>query len=158
MVRSRWASSRHKREGLPFGKAPISRGSRGQASPQVARRLLNDLISPRKERGRHIEPEGFRGLHVDHQLVARRCLDREVGGPGSDMPQQHALASFWRASGYSTRQDAPCFYFSITASAAVIRSSSGSLMQCSVSLALSDNSFSTSITAGSCSYEVAAGH
>jgi hypothetical protein len=51
----------------------------------------------------------------------------------------------------ATRQDAACFYFSIIASAAAIRSSSGSLMQCSVSLALSDNSFSTSITAGSCS-------
>jgi hypothetical protein len=51
----------------------------------------------------------------------------------------------------ATRQDAACFYFSIIASAAAIRSSSGSLMQCSVSLALSDNSFWTSITAGSCS-------
>jgi hypothetical protein len=71
-----------------------------------ALRLLYDLISPREERGRHIEPEGLRGLQVDHQLVFRRRLHREVGGPGSDMPQQHALASFWRAWGYATRQDA----------------------------------------------------
>jgi hypothetical protein len=67
--------------------------------------LLNDLISPRKQRGRHIEPEGLRGLQVDHQLVFGRRLHREIGGPGSDMPQQHALASFWRAWGYATRQD-----------------------------------------------------
>jgi hypothetical protein len=33
------------------------------------------------------------------------------------------------------RDKMPCCYFSITASAAVIKSSSGSLMQCSVSLA-----------------------
>ena len=46
------------------------------------------------------------------------------------------------------RDKMPCSYFSITASAAVIKSSSGSLMQCSVSLALSNKSFSTSITAG----------
>jgi hypothetical protein len=70
-----------------------------------ALRLLNDLISPREERGWHIEPEDPRGLQVDHQLVAGRRLYREVGGPGSDMPQQHALAS-WRASSYATRQDA----------------------------------------------------
>ena len=29
--------------------------------------LLYDLISPREERGRHVEPEGLRGLQVDHQ-------------------------------------------------------------------------------------------
>ena len=68
-----------------------------------ALRLLYDLISPREERGRHIEPEGLRGLQVDHQLVFRRRLHREVGGPGSDMPQQHALASFWRAWGAMPR-------------------------------------------------------
>ena len=68
--------------------------------------LLYDLISPCEQRGRHIEPEGLRGLQVDHQLVFSRRLHREVGGPGSDMPQQHALASFWRAWGYATRQDA----------------------------------------------------
>src|SRR6202048_3502687 len=42
--------------------------------------LLNDLISPRKQRGRHIEPEGLRGFQVNHQLVFGRRLDREVGG------------------------------------------------------------------------------
>jgi hypothetical protein len=42
-------------------------------------------------------------------------------------------------------------HFPSTASAAVITSSSGLLMQCSVSFAPSDNIFSRSITAGSCS-------
>jgi hypothetical protein len=42
--------------------------------------LFNDLISPREERGRHIDPERLGGRHVDHQLVARRCLHWEVGG------------------------------------------------------------------------------
>ena len=41
------------------------------------------------------------------------------------------------------RDTMPCSYYSITASAAVITSSSGLLMQCSVSLALSNKSFST---------------
>jgi hypothetical protein len=40
--------------------------------------LLNDLISPREQRGRHIEPEGLRGLQVDHQLVFGRRL--HLGG------------------------------------------------------------------------------
>ena len=42
-------------------------------------RLLYDLISPREERRGHIEPEGLRGLQVDHQLVSDRCLHGEVG-------------------------------------------------------------------------------
>jgi hypothetical protein len=61
---------------------------------------------PRKKCGGHIEPEGLRGLQADQQLVAGRRLYREVSRPGSDMPQLHALASFWRAWGYATRQDA----------------------------------------------------
>jgi hypothetical protein len=52
----------------------------GAAVASYALRLLNDLISPREERGGHIEPEGLRGLQVDHQLVAGRRLHREVGG------------------------------------------------------------------------------
>ena len=31
-------------------------------------RLLYNLISPREQRGGHIEPKGLRGLQVDHQL------------------------------------------------------------------------------------------
>jgi hypothetical protein len=40
--------------------------------------LLNDLISPREQRGRHIEPEGLRGFQVDYQLVFGRQLDRKI--------------------------------------------------------------------------------
>jgi hypothetical protein len=43
-------------------------------------RLLYDLISPREQRGWHIEPEGLRGLQVYHQLVFGRRLHRKVGG------------------------------------------------------------------------------
>ena len=41
---------------------------------------LDDLISSREQRRRHIEPEGLGGLQVDHQLVLGRRLHREVGG------------------------------------------------------------------------------
>src|ERR1700730_6490747 len=41
-------------------------------------RLLYDLISSREQRGRHIEPEGLRGLQVDHQLVLGRRLHWEI--------------------------------------------------------------------------------
>jgi hypothetical protein len=43
-------------------------------------RLLDDLMSPREQRARHIEPEGLRGLQVDHKLVFSRRLHRKVGG------------------------------------------------------------------------------
>jgi hypothetical protein len=43
--------------------------------------LPNDLISPRKERGRHIEPERLGGLQVDHQLVL--LLNPNGSSPGS---------------------------------------------------------------------------
>src|SRR4249920_1661162 len=44
-----------------------------------ASRLLNDLISPREHRGRHIEPERLGGLEIDHQLVLDGGLHRKVG-------------------------------------------------------------------------------
>jgi hypothetical protein len=43
-------------------------------------RLLDDLISSREERGRHIEPERLRGLEVDQQFVAGWRLHRKVCG------------------------------------------------------------------------------
>jgi hypothetical protein len=43
--------------------------------------LLNDLISPREQRGGHIEPERLRSLQVDHQLVLGRRLHRKVAVP-----------------------------------------------------------------------------
>src|ERR1700730_11308862 len=53
----------------------------GDRSEQpFAPRLLYDLISPREERGGHVEPAGLRGLEVEHQLVPGRRLHRKVGG------------------------------------------------------------------------------
>src|ERR1700730_2345888 len=43
--------------------------------------LPNDLISPRKERGRHIEPERLGGLQVDHQLVLLLICNFVIGCP-----------------------------------------------------------------------------
>jgi hypothetical protein len=63
--------------------------------------LLYDLISPREQRRRHIEPEGLRGLQVDHQLVSGRGLNWkiarllafenaiDVGGPHADTGLQY---------------------------------------------------------------------
>src|ERR1700730_6474527 len=44
-----------------------------------SKNLLDHLVSPREQGGRYVEPERPGGLHVDHQLVARRYLHREVG-------------------------------------------------------------------------------
>src|ERR1043166_6036883 len=46
-------------------------------------RLLDDLISPPKERGGDGEAECFGGLEVDDQLELRRLLDGEFGGLGA---------------------------------------------------------------------------
>src|ERR1700730_10080845 len=51
-----------------------------RAAALLTPRLLYDLIRPREERGRHIEPEGLSGVQVDHQLKLGWQLDWQVGG------------------------------------------------------------------------------
>src|ERR1700730_910102 len=60
----------------------------GNESP----RLLYDLISPREQRGGHIEPEDLRGLQVDHQLVLGRLLNRQVPGVGATKDAIHVCS------------------------------------------------------------------
>jgi hypothetical protein len=42
--------------------------------------LFDHLVSAGDERRRHFEAERLRGLEVNHQLVLRRCLHRQVCG------------------------------------------------------------------------------
>src|SRR5262245_6637434 len=49
-------------------------------APQQTAPLFEHLVGAGENRRRHIEAVGLRGLQIDHQLVLRRRLDREVSG------------------------------------------------------------------------------
>jgi hypothetical protein len=74
----------------------------GARLPPEPSRLLNDLISPREQRGRHIEPKGLRGLQVDHQRVTGRRLHWEVSGllASKDVVAAPKLMGHMRPVGY----------------------------------------------------------
>jgi hypothetical protein len=45
--------------------------------------LLNHLISPRKQRGRHRDPHGLRDLEVDDEFETRGLFDGDFSGPST---------------------------------------------------------------------------
>src|SRR5215468_4049917 len=45
--------------------------------------LLDDLVCPREDRGRHREAKVFRGLEVDDEIELHRLLDRQIAGLGT---------------------------------------------------------------------------
>src|SRR5262249_62148493 len=73
IVRSHLASSRL-RKGKQRAKTPLT--------PRPFS-WIDHVICPEQQRLRDRQPEGLRGLEIDHQLEGRRLLDGEIGGLGT---------------------------------------------------------------------------
>ena len=51
--------------------------------PRRPSKLLNDLVGAGEERRRHIEAQRLRSLEIDHELIFRWRLYRQVGWLGT---------------------------------------------------------------------------